>query len=231
MAFMTPPACKPGHAPRRVLLAHWAFGRTITVNEAAQELEDHFLRQRRRITFPAETPATSGFCAELLKKMKDEGIHGAVDTCGNVSWSAFESVLPYTDLFLYDFKCADTEKHRRLNGCGNELILENLKKLDATGKNIEIRMMLAPEQNMAPTDLQAAGKFLAPFKNISAIRLLAYHSLARSKFRAVGHPDTMPDVPSPDAETLERAAEISRSCVKSYQFIRLKGEASTVIPS
>ena len=86
-----------------------------------------------------------------------------------------------------------------------------LKKLDGTGKNIEIRMILVPEHNMSETDLRAAGAFLAPRRNISAVRLLAYHSLARSKFRAVGHPDTMPDVPSPDAEALERCAEILRS--------------------
>jgi pyruvate-formate lyase-activating enzyme len=69
-----------------------------------------------------------------------------------------------------------------------------------------------PEQNMTPDDLLAAGKFLVPLEIISAIRLLAYHSLAHSKFRAVGHPDTMPDVPAPDTEAIERAAEILRSC-------------------
>ena len=61
---------------------------------------------------------------------------------------------------------------------------------------------------MDENDLRAAGEFLAPLKSISAVRLLAYHSLARSKFKAVGHPDTMPDVPSPDVNVLERCAEI-----------------------
>lgn len=191
------------------------FGRSITVHEAAAKLlEDRiFYGNGGGITLSGGEPLLhSGFCAELLKTMKAEGIHCAVDTCGHVPWSAFASVLLYTDLFLYDFKCADAEKHCRLTGYRNELILENLKKLDATGKDIEIRMMLVPEQNMAPDDLRAAGNFLAPCKNISAIRLLAYHSLAHSKFQAVGHPDTMPDVPSPDIEALEQAAEILRSC-------------------
>ena len=72
-------------------------------------------------------------------------------------------------------------------------------------------MIMVPEHNMSEDDLRAAGTFLAPLKNISAVRLLSYHSLARSKFQAVGHPDTMPDVESPDAETLEKCAEILRS--------------------
>ena len=70
---------------------------------------------------------------------------------------------------------------------------------------------MVPEHNMSENDLHAAGKFLSVFKHISAVRLLAYHSLARSKFKAVGHPDTMPDVASPDAGTLEKCADILRS--------------------
>ena len=189
------------------------FGRTMTVDEAsAKLLEDRiFYAESGGITLSGGEPLLhSTFCAELLKRMKGEGIHTAVDTCGNVPWSAFEAVLPYTDIFLYDFKCADPEKHRELTGCRNELICENLKKLDGTGKPIEIRMIMVPEHNMAESDLRAAGEFLSPLKHVSAVRLLAYHALARAKFKAVGHPDTMPDVEPPSADTLEKCAEILR---------------------
>ena len=189
------------------------FGKTITAEEAAEKLlEDKIFYEDGGITVSGGEPLLhSAFCAELLARMKAEGIHCAVDTCGNVPWAAFEEVLPHTDMFLYDFKCFDPEKHRKLTGSRNERVLENLKKLDSTGKEIEIRMIMVPEHNMAKEDLCAAGEFLAPLKHISAVRLLAYRSLARSKFKAVGHPDTMPDVPSPDAEALERCAEILRS--------------------
>ena len=201
------------------------FGKTIIVEEAAAKLlEDRiFYTDGGGITISGGEPLLHcQFCAELLKIMKAEGIHCAVDTCGNVPWSAFETVLPYTDMFLYDFKSADSEKHRQLTGSRNELILENLKKLDLTGKEIEIRMVMVPEHNMSEDDLRAAGAFLAPLRNISAVRLLSYHSLARSKFRAVGHPDTMPDVPSPDVNALENAAEILRLCGLKHVVNSLK---------
>ena len=191
------------------------FGKPVTVEEAAAKLlEDRiFYEDGGGITLSGGEPLLHReFCAELLKKMKDEGGHCAVDTCGNVPWAAFEAVLPFTDLFLYDLKCADPDKHRRLTGSRNELILENLKKLDGTGKEIEIRMIMVPEHNMSDEDLRAAGEILARLENVSAVRLLAYHSLARSKFRAVGHPDTMPDAASPDADTLERCAGALRAC-------------------
>lgn len=194
------------------------FGKTITVDEAvAKLLEDRiFYADGGGITVSGGEPLLhSGFCAELLKRMRGQGINCAVDTCGNVPWAAFEAVLPYTDLFLYDLKCADPAKHERFTGCRNDLLLENLKRLDETGKPIEIRMIMVPEHNMGEGDLRAAGEILHGLKNVSAVRLLAYHQLARSKFAAVGHPDTMPDVPPPDAEALEKCARVLRPYTKN----------------
>lgn len=189
------------------------FGKFITVDEAADKLlEDRiFYSDGGGITISGGEPLLqSGFCAALLARMRNEGIGCAVDTSGNVPWPAFEQVLPYTDLFLYDLKCANPAKHERLTGSRNELILENLKRLDGTGGNIEIRMIMVPGYNTDESDLRAAGEILAALKNVSAVRLLAYHSLARSKFKAVGHPDTMPEVESPDVEMLENYARILR---------------------
>ena len=189
------------------------FGRLITVDEAAGKLlEDRiFYTDGGGITISGGEPLLqSVFCAALLERMQGEGIGCAVDTGGNVPWAAFEEVLPYTDLFLYDLKCADPAKHQRLTMCRNELVLANLKRLDGAGKNIEIRMILVPGYNTAESDLRAAGEILAGLENVSAVRLLAYHSLARSKFKAVGHPDTMPDVESPDVGMLEEYAHVLR---------------------
>ena len=66
------------------------------------------------------------FCAELLKQLKNHGVHTAVDTAGNVSWQYFEKILPYTDLFLYDVKCISEQLHKNGTGVSNKLILENL---------------------------------------------------------------------------------------------------------
>ena len=44
------------------------------------------------------------FLEEVLRCLKEKGIHTAVDTAGNVPFEDFERILPYTDLFLYDMK-------------------------------------------------------------------------------------------------------------------------------
>ena len=138
----------------------------------------------------------AAFCAELFGLLKRECIHTAVDTCGEVPWSAFETVLPVADLFLFDFKHPDSEAHRRLTGSGNERIKANLLRLGRNGCPVEIRIPLIPGLNMEDETLKRSAEFLAGIGTVTAVRLLAYHSLARSKYEAVGRPDTMPEVPS-----------------------------------
>lgn len=196
------------------------YGEKISVNAAAEYLlqDRQFYVNGGGITISGGEPLLQAdFCAELFSRMKREGVSCAVDTCGNVPWNAFEKVLSDSDIFLYDLKELDSARHKRFTGCGNGLILENLKLLDETGKPIEIRMIQVPGWNMDKSDIAAAAEFLSGLKHVTAVRLLAYHSLAHSKYRAVGRPDNMPDTSSPTCDDLEKSAEILR--VKGLKVI------------
>ncbi|HOG50362.1 MAG TPA: glycyl-radical enzyme activating protein [Lentisphaeria bacterium] len=151
------------------------------------------------------------FCAELGAIMRRENIHFAIDTCGNAPWASFRKVLPVTDLFLYDFKHANTRRHRRLTGVGNRQILANLTRLAATGIPIEVRMPMVTSLNTDAEDVAAAAAILADLPKPPTVRLLAYHALARGKYAAIGRPDTMPDVPPPTRSQIEQAAAILRN--------------------
>ena len=133
-----------------------------------------------------------------------------MDTCGNVPWESFAKILPVTDLFLYDIKHIDPEAHRRLTGADNLRILENIQKLSESGANIEVRMPLVPQSNDSEETLRGIGAFLKDL-NITRMKILPYHSMARSKYTALGMPDTMPDVPSPTDEALQSAVALLRS--------------------
>ena len=146
------------------------------------------------------------FCRELFAVLGRAGIHRALDTSAAVPWEAFETVLPETDLLLVDFKHPDSGRHRELTGQDNRLIRENLRRLQAAGVPIEIRIPLVPGCTDAPEELEAAAGFLAELPCVVRVKLLAYHSFARSKYEAVGRPDTMPEVPSPDGDEMEAAA-------------------------
>lgn len=190
------------------------YGRKVTPEEILPELlEDRlfYTQSGGGVTLSGGEPLLHpAFCAELFGLLQREGIPCAMDTCGEVPWSAFEAVLPVTELFLFDLKQMDPERHRRCTGVSNERILENLRRLSDTGKEIEIRMPLVPGFNDEEENLEAAGRFLAGLKPLRGVRILPYHSFGRSKYRAIGHPDTMPDVNPPSSEQLAHAADILR---------------------
>ena len=189
------------------------YGKTITPEAAAELLlrDRMFYGENGGATLSGGEPLLqSEFCARLLALLKHEAVHCAVDTSGAVPWKAFERVLPFTDLFLYDVKSIDPVRHKEFTGCDNRRILEKLQRLDAVGIPIEIRMIQIPGYNMEARETARAAEFLAGLKHITAVRLLPYHALARSKYRAVGRRDTMPEAASPSYEELENSAAILR---------------------
>ncbi len=171
------------------------FGKPASVQEtAATLLEDRLFYQESGggVTLSGGEPLLqSPFCRALLEAMQHEGIHTAMDTCGFAPWEAFLEVLPFTSLFLFDIKHADSTMHRKLTGQGNELILDNLKKLCAAKAPIEVRIPLVPGCNDSPDNLRHIGELLKGLP-LQKVRLLRYHSLARSKYAALNMPDTMP---------------------------------------
>lgn len=124
------------------------------------------------------------FMQKTLRLCKEAGLHTTVDTCGFVPFKTFEQVLPYTDLFLYDIKHIDPQKHRQYTGQSNELILNNLKALVNRNVNLIIRVPLIPGYTDNPEDISATGDFIAKelHNQIQRIELLQYNRLAASKY-------------------------------------------------
>ena len=101
------------------------------------------------ITFSGGEPLLqTDFLVETLNSCKALGYHTAIDTSGYSSTKSFSSILPYTDLFLYDLKHIDNNKHIELTGVPNTRILENYKFLVQGGKDIMVRIPIIPESMM-----------------------------------------------------------------------------------
>ena len=130
------------------------------------------------------------FCAELLKQLKENGIHTAVDTCGFVPRENIDKVIPYTDIFLYDIKAIDEDVHIKCTGRSNKLILENLIYLNSLGKAVEIRIPYVPDYNDG--QIEKIADFLAQLNNITKIRVLPYHNYAGSKYEALRMENKLP---------------------------------------
>ena len=126
----------------------------------------------------------SEFLAECLRLLKEKGIHTCIDTCGAVSWTAIERVLPWADLFLYDIKKINSEKHKEYTGMGNEQILSNLERLCEAGGEVIIRIPLIPGMTDQPEDMEQTARFITERLRgkIRRVELLPYNKLAGSKY-------------------------------------------------
>src|SRR5699024_10349992 len=108
------------------------------------------------------------------------------DTSGKTFWGNIEKVLDYVDLYLYDLKMMDPDKHRRYIGSSNKVILENLRQLDKELDNrngsINLRLILLKGINDSEADIDSILNFVKNLNNIYQINLLEYHTMGREKY-------------------------------------------------
>jgi pyruvate formate lyase activating enzyme len=173
------------------------YGQEIKPEEAIKILledEKFYRHSEGGVTFSGGEPLLQAeFCIQVMSLLREHRIHIAVDTAGDVPLDSIEAVQPYTDLFLFDVKHANSEKHREWTGNFNEQILANLRNLDAAEAAVEIRVPVIPQFNDDEKSLEEIGCLLGNLRNIKAVRLLAYHNMSGSKYAAVGKSYPMPD--------------------------------------
>lgn len=195
-----------------------AVGQTMTADElTAAVLSDlpYYERGGGGATFTGgECMLQHVFLAEVMRQLKEQNVHTAVDTAGNVPWERFELILPFTDLFLYDIKAADPAVHKKWTGVSNELILKNLRRLAETGKRIWIRVPYIPGRN--DSEMQAVADIIAPLAP-ERVDILPYHMLGEGKYKALGL-QNLSDIAVPDDEEIQNVLDLFKA--KNISAIR-----------
>ncbi|CAG36553.1 choline TMA-lyase-activating enzyme [Desulfotalea psychrophila] len=127
--------------------------------------------------------------ASLLMSCKQRGINTAIETCGYARPEVIKSVAEFTDLFLFDIKHMNSERHRELTGVRNELILSNVQWLLENRFNVRIRVPVLRGVNDGETELAQLIDFLRPYlglKNFKGVDILPYHKMGVNKYRQLG---------------------------------------------
>lgn len=148
--------------------------------------------------------------ANLLMVCKREGINTAIETCGHAKLDDVLKVAEFVDLFLFDIKHLDTNRHAELTGVHNERILKNLETLLQNRYNVKIRMPLLKGINDSKEELEQVAKFLQPYKdykNFKGVDLLPYHKLGVNKYQQLGKIYPIEGDPSLSDADLTRIAE------------------------
>jgi pyruvate formate lyase activating enzyme len=118
----------------------------------------------------------------LAKRLKAAGVNVALDTAGCYKFSLLEGILPFIDLVLYDLKVFDPSAHREHVGADNEVILENYRRLMATGARVWVRTPVIEGATDGEDNIASIGRFLTEAGMPEKWELCAFNNLCRDKY-------------------------------------------------
>lgn len=169
-------------------------GRDYKTDELYNEIkkDEPFYSGGGGVTFSGGEPLLQAeFVSAVAAMCRSDGISVAVDTAGCVDYKAFEAVLPYTSLFLFDIKHSDFKLHKEYTGGDNRIIHENLRRLLQSGADIWIRVPLIPDMNANIDDVTNIAREVADIqsltgKKIKKFEFMPFHGTAMGKYISLG---------------------------------------------
>jgi len=164
-------------------------GKKVTTDNVFEEIKKDLIfyqESRGGVTFSGGEPLVQiDFLEELLSSCRKAGIQTAIDTCGYVPWLYFMRIENLVDLWLYDIKVIDEEKHQKYTGVSNQLIIENLRQLSQKTNHIEIRIPVIPGVNDSTDEVKQMAQLIHSLK-INKVSLLPFHKMGLEKYSRLG---------------------------------------------
>ncbi len=186
--------------------ARQIVGREMTVAQVMAEIEGDipfYDESGGGVTLSGGEPlAQRDFALGLLEACKEKEIHTALDTCGFATWDTFERLRACVDLFLYDLKLVDAEKHHQFTGVSNERILANLQALSQRGHKILLRVPVIPGINDDAETIRQIASLAASLPHLDGIELLPYHHIGVDKYTRLNKTYLLPDAQPPSEEKM-----------------------------
>lgn len=175
------------------------------------------------------------FVSALFKKCRDLGIHTAIDTNGSIPIpsdflktaygsevshedstadkvlnfpASIDTVLDNTDLVLLDIKHMDSEKHKNITGFSNRRVLSFARHLAKRKIPAWLRYVVVPGFSDSETDISLLGGFAKELGNIEKIELLPFHKMGEYKWKELGYPYRLYDIPEATQYDIEKLKKI-----------------------
>ncbi|MCG2659719.1 MAG: glycyl-radical enzyme activating protein [Kiritimatiellae bacterium] len=144
------------------------------------------------------------FSKALLHAAKKDKINTAMETCGYAPFDLYADILDDVDLFLYDYKETDPDRHEKFTGVENNLILANLFAIDQRGKPVILRCPIMPGLNDRADHFAGIAATANKLKHIVEIHVLPYHPLGESKSARLGKKYALAGKPFAEKEIVEK---------------------------
>lgn len=164
------------------------IGKVRTVEDVAVEaLRDRVFYEKSGggVTLSGGEPALQfDFARSLMRKLRDEGAHLALDTCGGVSWERLGPLVELADLVLFDLKIMDAEKHRAYTAVPLALVMDNARAVSRAGKPMWVRTPIIPGYTDGEENVRAIARFIRDeLPTVERYDLLAFNNTCDAKYR------------------------------------------------
>lgn len=215
-----PMRCKYCHNPDT-----WKMesGRRIAPEELIRQYErNRAFYSRGGITVTGGEPLLQiDFLTELFRLAKEKGIHTCIDTSG-VTYRGgdaayrekLDALMALTDLVMLDIKHIDSDAHKDLTGHPNERILAFAQYLEEKGIPVWIRHVAVPGVTDDAESLERLGRYIGGLSNLKALDVLPYHTMGETKYREMGIPYPLENVPAMTAEGAKAARKLILSGIR-----------------
>jgi len=125
----------------------------------------------------------------LLKACKEHSLTTAVESCGYVDTDILRAAIPFVDLFLWDIKDTNDQRHQQFTGVSNRLILKNLQMANEMQARIRLRCILVNGINTDVTHYKKLAEIAKSIHNFDGLEIIPYHAYGGAKAVFIGHED------------------------------------------
>ncbi len=148
------------------------------------------------------------FVTELFKKLKENGIHTALDTSGIGDLEKAKKLLEVTDLVLADVKFLDSDSYQKYAGANFTQVKAFLDLTKEMGTPLWIRQVIVPNINDSEENILNLLEYLKPYDNVQKIELLPFRKLCEPKYENLGIPFPLKDTPEMNQKDIEKLYEL-----------------------
>jgi pyruvate formate lyase activating enzyme len=143
------------------------------------------------------------FLLELFKKLKNYGIHTALDTSGCVLNDDVKELLDHTDIVLLDFKYTNAEEYLKNTKMEMSKAQEFLEYLQEADKKTWLRYVVIPNLNDGKEDVAGLFDLKDQYSCIEKIELLPFRKLCLEKYDEMGIEFPLKNTPEAKQEYID----------------------------
>ena len=191
------------------------LGKKMTVDEVVEEaLRDKVFYEKSGggVTLSGGEPSMQpAFSATVMKVLRQQGVHLALDTCAGTSWKILHPLVELADLILLDLKLMEESEHLRYTGIPLKTVLANAREIAKTKKAIWIRTPVIPGCTDTEENIRRIARFIKfELPTVERYDLLAFNNVCATKYRRLDRHWELEEESLISGEKMDRLTSIAK---------------------